>query len=92
MHAALDEGANLVLANLRANEVGMLVIVREQLVAKLGELEEPILLVDDLDLATAIGAHATDQIAFGELRLARRAIVAGRRFPCRGSRCHGASA
>ena len=32
--------------------------------------------MDDLDLAAAIGALAVNQIAFGELRLARRAIVA----------------
>ena len=75
-HAALDEGADLVLANLRADEVGVLVVVREQLVAKLGEFEKPILLVDDLDLAAAVGTLAVNQVAFGELRLARRAIVA----------------
>lgn len=32
--------------------------------------------MDDLDLATAVGALAIDKVAFGELRLAWRAIVA----------------
>ena len=54
----------------------MLVVVREQFVAKLGELEEPVLLVNDLDVTPAIGALAVNKVALSELRLAWRAVVA----------------
>lgn len=76
MHAAFDEGADLVLANLGADEVGMLVVILEELVAKLGELEEPVLLVHGAHLAAAVWALAIDEVTLGELGLARRAVVA----------------
>ena len=77
VHAAFDERADLVFANLRANELGVLVIVGKELVSELGELEKPVLFLDEVDVTAAGGALAVfGQVAFCPLRFARGAVVA----------------
>ncbi|VWM24417.1 Uncharacterised protein [Collinsella intestinalis] len=86
VQTALDKGANLVHAEIGLDEIGMLVIEREQLVLERGELEEPALLLDALERAIAVGAEVLAlgaaglvglvDLGLGEEGLVRHAVPA----------------
>ena len=82
LQAALHERHDLVLARLGADEVGILLIERKQLVAELGQLEEPVLLTARLlHGALAVGAHELPlvvllKVALGVVRLLVHAVPA----------------
>ena len=76
LQAALDEAPRLVGAELRQDEVGPLVVEREQPVLVGGEPEEPVLLLDPLGLDAVLGALAVDELGLGLERLAPDAVEA----------------
>jgi hypothetical protein len=83
---ALDEAADLVHAEVRLHEVGVLVIEREEPVLEGGELEEVGLLLDALERAAAVRAEVLTlgaallvcllDLGLGEVGLLRHAVPA----------------
>ena len=76
LQALLDEGDHLVLAALRLDELGVLLVELEQTVGILAGLEEVGFLVGVVDLAAAVGALAVNELAVGPEALAGLAVVA----------------
>ncbi len=76
VHAALHKAHDLVAADFRADELGVGLVVGDQLVAELAQLEEPVLLLDGLHGAAAVGAAAVDEVVFVEEGLAGGAVEA----------------
>ena len=70
LQTALHERHDLVLARLGTDEVGVLLVERQQLVAELGQLEEPVLLAARLlHGALAVGAHQFALVVLLEVAL-----------------------
>ena len=75
--AAGDEAPRLVRPEAGQDEVGPLVVEREQLVLVGGELEEPVLLLDPLRLDAMVGALAVDELVLVLEGLAADAVEPG---------------
>ena len=76
LQALLDEGDHLVLAALRLDELGVLLVELQQAVGILAGLEEIGFLVGIVDLTAAVGALAVHELAVGPEALAGLAVVA----------------
>jgi hypothetical protein len=76
LQALLDEGDHLVLAALRLDELGVLLVELQQAVGVLAGLEEIGFLVGIVDLTAAVGALAVHELAVGPEALAGLAVVA----------------
>ena len=76
LQALLDEGDHLVLAALRLDELGVLLVELQQAVGILAGLEEVGFLVCVVHFAAAIGTLAVHQLAVGPEALAGLAVVA----------------
>ena len=76
LQALLDEGNHLVLAALRLDELGVLLVELQQAVGILAGLEEVGFLVCVVHFAAAVGALAVHQLAVGPEALAGLAVVA----------------
>jgi hypothetical protein len=69
LEATLHEGDDFVAPRVRLHELGIRRVELEQPLAELRELEEPVVLADVLDLASALRAHAALELLLGPERL-----------------------
>jgi hypothetical protein len=76
LQAPLDEAARLVVAETRQDEIGALVVEREQPLLVGREAEEPVRLLDPLGRDAVVGAQAVDELGLRLELLALHAIEA----------------